>query len=176
MLCAIIIVDAASTNRLLRVRQIAERFGYPPKKVHGHITLATYTGNDEEGFISSCKAILSKLGKFPVYYDKVEAWESMSGVKSFIVAVPRKEYVIVTLQKEISRDWATDLNEWTREDNWNPHTSLIHVPGIDISDVAIAMQTEFDPFVAQIDRIEFTRVYENEGKWSYEIADFVELQ
>ena len=176
MLCAIIIVDAAATDRLLRVRQIAERFGYPPKEVHGHITLATYTGDDEEGFISSCRAILSKFGKFPVYYDKVEAWEAVSGVKTFIVAVPRKEHTIVALQKEISRVWAADLNEWTRGDVWSPHTSLIHVPGKDLSDVAEAMQEEFEPFAAKIDRIEFTRVYENEGKWSYEIADSVELQ
>ena len=176
MLCAIIIIDADAADRLLKVERIAERFGCPPKHVHGHITLATYTGDDEEGFISSCKTILSGFGKFPVYYDKVEAWESMSGVKTFIVAVPRKEHTIVALQKEISKGWSADLNEWTREDAWNPHTSLVHVPGTDLSDVAEAMQAEFEPFAAQIDRIEFTRVYENEGKWSYEIADFVELQ
>ena len=176
MLCAIIVIDSDATERLSEVERIAERFGYPPKNVHGHITLATYIGDDEEKFISSCKTILSGFGKFPVYYDKVEAWESMSGIKSFIVAVPRKEYAIVTLQEEISKDWTADLNSWTQKDTWNPHTSLKHVPGTDLSDVAKAMQVEFEPFVAQIDRIEFTRVYENEGKWSYEIADFVELQ
>lgn len=176
MLCAIIIVDADATERLARIEQIAERFGYPPKNVHGHITLATYTGDDEESFISSCKAILSKFGKFPVYYDKIEAWEGMPGVKTFIVAVPRKEHTIVSLQKEISKAWSADLNEWTREDTWSPHTSLIHVPGTDLSDVAEAMQGEFEPFAAQIDRIEFTHVYESEDKCTFEIADFVKLQ
>ncbi len=176
MLCAIIAIDSDAADRLLKVEQIAERFGYPSKNIHGHITLATYTGEDEAGFISSCKSILSDFGKFPVYYDKVEAWEAMSGVKTFIVAVPRKEHSIVSLQKEISKTWSADLNEWTREDTWSPHTSLIHVPGMDLSDVAEAMQKEFEPFAAQIDRIEFTRVSENEGKWSYEIADAVELQ
>lgn len=176
MLCAIIVIDSDAAELLAKIEQIAERFGFPPKNVHGHITLATYIGDDEEAFLSSCKSILSGYGKFPVYYDKVEAWTSMSGVKSFIVAVPRKERAIVNLQKEISKGWSADLNEWTREDTWNPHTSLIYVPGTDLSAVAEAMQREFEPFVTQIDRIEFTRVYESEDRCSFEIADFVELQ
>ncbi len=176
MLCAIVIVDSEAEARLLKVEKIAERFGFPSKNVHGHITLATYMGDDEEAFMSSCKSILSGYGKFPVYYDKVEAWASVSGVKTFIVAVPRKEPVIVNIQKEISQSWSTDLNKWTREDAWNPHTSLMHIPGVDLSDVAEAMQKEFKPFVAQIDRIEFTRVFEDEDKCSFETAGLIKLQ
>lgn len=176
MLCVIIIVDTDTTARLTKTEQIAERFGYPPKKVHGHITLATYTGKNEEDFLSSCKEILSGYEKFPVYYDKVEAWTSTPGVKSFIVAVPRMDHAIVTLQKEISQNWTADLNQWTQANQWHPHTSLLHAPGVDLSAVAEAMQAEFEPFTAQIDRIEFTHVFEDENKCSFETVDCIELQ
>ena len=176
MLCAIAIIDPAATERLTKLRQIAERFGIPPRDVHGHVTLATYIGDDEEAFISTCKAILSGYEKFPVYYDKVEIWPSESGAKSFIVAAPRKEHTIVSIQREIARSWPADLNEWTREDMWSPHTSLLYVHEADLSAVAEAMQREFEPFVTQADRIEFSRVYENEGKFSYEIVGFIELR
>ena len=176
MLCAIIKVNSAARERLMKLEQIPERFGFPPRNLHGHITLATYIGDDEEEFISSCKAILSGYGKFPVYYDKVEAWISTFGARSLIVAVPRKEHTIVAIQKEISQQWSAYLNEWTQEDVWNPHTSLLYVSGTDLDAVAEAMQEEFEPFVTEIDRIEFSSIHENEGKFTYETVDFIELQ
>lgn len=176
MLCVIAIIDSAATARLIKAEQIAEHFGIPSQNVHGHITLATYIGNDEERFISSCKRILSNHGKFPVYYDKIEAWTSTSGASSFIVAVPRKEHTLVAIQKEISKEWSAYLNKWTQESVWNPHTSLLYIPGADLDIVAEAMQEEFEPFVTQISRIEFTHVYENEVESSIEIVDFFELQ
>ena len=172
MLCAIVIIDSAATERLVKLEQTAERFGIPPQDVHGHVTLATYVGDDEDAFISSCKSILSDYRKFPVYYDAIEAWVCKSGMKSLIVAAPRKEPVIVAIQREISRSWSADLNDWTREERWRPHTSLLYVQGADLSPVAEAMQEEFEPFVTQADRIEFSRVLEN----GYEVVDFVELQ
>lgn len=176
MLCAIVKLDPAARDRLMKLEQIPERFGFPPRNLHGHITLATYIGDDEEGFISSCKAILSGHGKIPVYYDKVEAWTSTFGARSLIVAVPRKEQMITTIQKEISRQWSAHLNEWTQEDTWTPHTSLLYVSGTDLDAVAEAMQEEFVPFVTEADRIEFSRIQEIEGKFSYETVDFIELQ
>ena len=176
MLCVIVKVNSAARERLMKLEEIPERFGFPPRNLHGHITLATYIGDDEKEFISSCKAILSNYGKFPVYYDKVEAWISTFGARSLIVAVPRKEPTIVSIQREISRQWSAYLNEWTQEDVWNPHTSLLYVSRTDLTAVAEAMQEEFEPFAAEIDQIEFSRVQEIEGKFTYETVDFVELQ
>lgn len=172
MLCAIAIIDPAATERLVKLEQVTERFGIPPQDVHGHVTLATYVGDDEDAFISSCKSILSGYGKFPVYYDTVGTWICKSGMKSFIGAFPRKEPTIVAIQKEIAGIWSAYLNEWTQEDVWKPHTSLLYVQGADLSTVAEAMQEMFEPFVAQVDRIEFSRVYEN----GYEIIDSFELR
>lgn len=176
MLCAIAIIDPAAAARLTELRRIAERSGVPPRDVHGHITLATYIGADEAGFISSCKAILSGRPKFPVCYHAVEVWASESGTKSLIVAAPRKDPAIAAIQREIARACPAGLNKWTREDAWKPHTSLLYVPGADLSPVAEAMRQAFEPFVTQVDRIEFSRVYENQGKFSYETAETILLE
>lgn len=175
MVCAIAMIDQAATGRLAKAVQTAERFGYPPKEVHGHITLAAYIGDDEERFISSCKEILSKHRRFPVYYDKIEAWSTTSGTGSFIVAVPRKDNAIVTIQKEISKEWSAYLNKWTQADTWNPHTFLLYRPGVNLDTAAEAMREEFEPFVTQISRVEFTRVHDDDES-VIDAVDFIELK
>ena len=112
MLCAIAKIDSGSRDRLVELAKLTQAFGIPPRNVHGHITLATYTGDDEDGFMSSCKAVLSGYEKFSVCYDKIEVWNP----STIIVAVPRKEGTIAAVQKEISRGWAADLDKWTQED------------------------------------------------------------
>lgn len=172
MLCVIAIIDSAATKRLAILEQITERFGIPPQSVHGHITLATYTGDEEAAFITSCKAILSGYGKFSVCYDKIELWTATSGARSVLVAAPQKGHEMAAIQRKIAGSWSAQLNEWTQEDTWTPHTTLLYVPGADLDLVAEAMRKEFAPFAAQIDRIDFSRVYENR----YEIIDSFELQ
>lgn len=170
MICAIAKIDPASTERLAKLRRMANDFGVFPRELHGHITLATYTGGDEAGFIASCKAILSGYGKFSVHYDEVDIWASVPESESIIVAAPRREPVMAAMQKEIARAWAADLNEWTQEDVWRPHTTLLYAPGADLAAIAAAMQKEFAPFTAQVDRIEFSRV-----NGEIKTIDFAEL-
>lgn len=158
MLCAIAKIDPASTERLAKLRRMANDFSIFPRELHGHITLATYTGEDEAGFIASCKAILSGYQKFTVRYEKVEIWVSVPVSESIIVAAPRREPVMAAIQKEFARAWAADLNEWTQVDVWRPHTTLLYAPGADLAAIAAAMQQEFEPFSAQVDRIEFSQV------------------
>ena len=172
MLCVIAIIDPAASARLAKLEQIAGRFGVPPQGVHGHITLATYTGDEEAAFLASCKAVLAGCGKFSVRYEDIQLWTAASGARSVLVAAPRKEGGIAAVQKAVARGWSEQLNEWTREDVWTPHTTLLYVPGADLDRIAGAMREEFEPFFARIDRIEFSRVYEN----GYEIVDFIELQ
>lgn len=167
MLCAIAKIDPAASELLVSLAKLTEGFGIPPRNVHGHITLATYIGNDENEFISSCKTILSGCGKFSVCYDKLEVWNP----STIIVAVPQKENAIAAIQKEISKKWAADLDQWTQADVWQPHTTLVTNPQADFYTIVKVMQEKFKPFVAQIDQVEFSRVYEN----GYEIIDCVEL-
>ncbi len=168
MVCAIAIIDADAREQLAELAKLTERFGITPRNIHGHITLATYIGNNESGFVSSCKESLSAHNKFSVCYEKIEIW----GPPDFIVAAPPKDNVIVAIQEEITRNWTQDLNEWTQADVWQPHTTLVTNPQADFQAIAKVMQEKFKPFAARIDRIEFSRVYET----GYEIIDCVELQ
>lgn len=174
MLCAIAKIDSTATERLVELHQIAERFGIPPRSVDGHITLATYIGDDEGEFISSCKEILAGYKKFSICFDKIEVFASVS----VIVAVPRAESIICAIQKKIARRWAADLNEWTQENIWHAHTTLVNSPQADLcttdelNAIAKAMQEKLEPVVAQIDGIEFTHRGEN----GFERIDFIELE
>lgn len=169
MTCAIVIIDPAATERLRSLRRLAEPFGAPPKNVHGHITLATYIGEDEGRFISSCKSILSGYKRFSVHYDSIAIFDA----SAVIVAVPRREDPLAAMQKDIASVWDADLNVWTKKDMWNPHTSLLYSRQLDLPVILNAMQKEFDPFTAQVDRIEFTHIGEDE---SIEPAGFLALQ
>ncbi len=170
MLCAVAKLDPVSTERLAKLRRMANQFGIFPKELHGHITLATYTGEDEAAFIASCKAILSGYGKFAVCYDKVDIWVSVPESESIIVAVPRRETAMAAMQKEIAQTWAADLNEWTQADVWRPHTTLLYAPGADLAAIAAAMQREFASFTAQVDTVKFSRV-----NGEVKAVDFAEL-
>ncbi len=168
MLCAIAKIDSDARERLVKLQMISERFGIPPRNLYGHITLAAYIGNDEGGFISSCKANLSGYKKFSVFYNRIEALASTS----IIAAVPRTEETVAAIRRGISGSWSEDLNEWTRAGVWRAHTTLVYDPQADLYAIAAAMREAFEPFGAQVDRIEFSRVYEK----GYEIIDFIELQ
>jgi len=168
MLCAIAKLDPAASERLMELAKLTDSFGIPSRNVYGHITLATYVGDDEDRFISSCKAVLSGYEKFSICFDKIEVFASTS----MIAAVPRAGKTIAAIQAGISRRWAADLNEWTRENVWQPHTTLVYDPHSDLEPIAKIMREKLEPFAAQVDRIEFSRVYEN----GYEIIDFIELR
>lgn len=167
MLYVIAMIDPAAQKRLARLRELAVPFGIPLRDIHGHITLAAFAGTDEDGFLSSCKAILARYRKFSVEYEKIEIFASTSA----IVAAPRKDGPLDAIQREIAERWAADLNQWTRRDVWHPHTTLAYHPTADLGAVAGAMRAEFEPFAAQVERVEFSRELENR----YEIIDSIKL-
>lgn len=167
MLYVIARIDPAARKRITRMRQLAVPFGIAPREVHGHITLAGYTGGDEGKFVSSCKTILSGYGKFSVRYDEIKLFASTSA----IVAAPRKDGALDAIQREISNAWEAGLNEWTRREVWQPHTTVAYHPTADLEAITEIMREEFEPFTAEVSRIEFSREYDGR----YEIIDFIEL-
>ena len=168
MLCVIAIIDKNSRDQLLKVQSIGEKFGIPPRHLHGHITLATYLGSEEDAFISSCKETLSKYRTCTVRYEKIQ----ILSATSIIVATPSRDSTLTDMQKGISDHWHEEMDHWTRADVWEPHTTLVHKPGFDLEPAAKAMQKIFKPFSAMIDRVEFSRVCEN----GYEILETVPLK
>ena len=167
MLCAIAKIDTKSREQLLTLQQVTERFGITARKVYGHITLATYIGEDDSTFIASCKEILSAYAPFFVYYEKVEVLSTTS----IIVASPRKENTLLGIHNDIVSHWGVSLDNWTNNDRWQPHTTLIYNPKIDLQVIAEVMQKEFIPIFAHVTRIEFSQVTKN----GYEIVDSIDL-
>lgn len=167
MLCVIAKLDERSSARLNMIRGAAGRFGIGPKPVYGHITLAAYTGGDEKGFISACKEILGHFEPFEVLYERIDVLEATS----IIVASPKNEGALDSIHREIAAAFENELDVWTRGSAWRPHTTLLYKPGTDLYPIARAMSEDFEPFPAQVQKVEFSLAEDSE----YEIIDRITL-
>ena len=112
MLCVIAKIDPASRARLLELQKEIEKLGIPVRALHGHITLASYIGEDEAAFLASCKEILSGYRAFPVYYDRIEVLASTH----IVVASPRREGRLEVLQRQTAAQWEEELTDYTKAD------------------------------------------------------------
>ena len=167
MLCVLARIDAQARERLLALQRVRERFGLTGSDLYGHITLATYIGEEEGAFLASCRDILSAYTPFSVYYEKVEVLRATS----ILVASPRKEGTLFAIHRDIAAQWGPCLDVWTGGELWRPHTTLLYNPQIDLQGIAEAMRTEFVPFFARVAEIEFSQVTEN----GYRIVDSIDL-
>ena len=167
MLCVIAKLDDASTEKL-EMLSFNSFTGYAETKpLHGHITIASYIGHDEERFISFCKDMMDRVGSFPVEYEKTEVLEETS----IIVAVPSKTDLLDSMHQIIVAQYDDSLDLWTRNDKWYPHTTLLYSPEMDLHALCRKMMESFKPISAKICRIEFSHVLED----SYEIVDGIDL-
>lgn len=80
---------------------------------------------------------------------------------SIIVVSPRNEKTLFDLHHDIAARWGPYLDHWTKNDFWQPHTTLMYSPQIDLQMIAEGMRKEFRPFLAQVTRIELSLVTEN---------------
>lgn len=169
MLCVIAKFDDASTEKLTRILNSAFSDPDSLKPVHGHITVATYMGSDENGFIRCCREILEGIPAFSVNIGSIEVFTATS----VIVAVPEKNEILEKIHRGIASKYEDELNEWTRRDRWEPHSSLFYEdPAADLNGLRNEMMKTFAPFSAQIERIEFSKVLEK----GFSIADRVALR
>lgn len=167
MLCVIAKLDDAVTNKLDEIRKAAFPDGRAFRPLHGHITIATYTGEEEAGFIQFCRKLLNGVSAFSVEYRALEVLEATS----IIIATPEKSGVLESLHQSIAERYENDLDKWTRTELWYPHTTLLYDPQTDLHAICRQMSERFAPFSADIRRIEFSRVLET----GYEIIDHVDL-
>ena len=77
----------------------------------------------------------------------------------------------MSVQRMVTKGHDEMLDQWTHNESWQPHTTLVHQPGMKLDRVAEAMQAEFRLFEARIEQIEFSRVTEH----GYEIVGHVML-
>ena len=166
MLCVIAKLNAEATEKLMSIRTAALSDA-ALKPLHGHITIASYTGNHEAQFVQFCKSQIAGISPFLVRYERIEVLEDTS----IIVASPEKSGALEVLHRCIAEAYNDSLNPWTQADRWYPHTTLLYEPNLDLHRICGEMSGHFTPFSAQISRIEFSRVLES----GYESIDHVEL-
>lgn len=166
MLCVIAKLNEEATEKLMSIRAAALSDA-ALKPLHGHITVASYTGDRQAEFIQFCKSQIAGISPFPVRYDRIEVLEDTS----IIVASPEKSGTLEALHRRIAEAYNDSLNPWTQADRWYPHTTLLYDPNLDLHRICGEMSGHFTPVSAQISRIEFSRVLES----GYEIIDCVEL-
>ena len=167
MLCVIAKLDPEATEklRLLQTAALEGRKGYPP--LYGHITLAAWIGENEEGFVRACGPLVRSVRPFTVTYRSVEALTETS----ILAAVPEKVGGLLRLHARIAERFGASLNGWTAGNSWVPHTTLLFDPGADLMDLRDRVREVFVPFRTVVRRIEFSRVLED----GYRIVESTEL-
>lgn len=154
MLCVIAKLDKRSTEKLTAVQKAAAPdAGLKP--LYGHITLASYMGDDEASFTAFCATLLKGVSRFAVKYTHLAVLEETS----IVAALAEKAGVLKDLHRRIAEVYYDSLNEWTRSNEaWLPHTTLLYDPKADLPAVCRKMAADFAPFTAGIVGIEFSRV------------------
>ena len=167
MLCVIAKLNDSAADTLVKLQRAAASHVSEMKPLYGHITIASYVGDDESGFVRSCKQLLKGFSAFEVVYDKVEVLDETS----VIVVTPVKSEPLSSLHQRIAELFYDSLDRWTKDYTWYPHTTLIFDTQSDLHDICNKMAASFAPFKAEVRTIEFSRVCEN----TYEIIDRIEL-
>jgi len=167
MLCLLARIDDLAKEKLFLLQKAAEKHGVPRRHLHGHITIAVYTGTDEAGFIESCKTIADHFSVFSFRYDHLQILREPSTIS----ACPLKEGMLLELHKRVAAQWMQEMNHWTQSDIWLPHTTLLQDTQADLDRLLQILQNTFEPFEAKVVRLEFSAVRPD----GYEIVDFVDL-
>ena len=163
MLCVIAKLSEEAAETLAGIRCAALPEDEGAKRLYGHVTIASYTGADEAGFLRACKALLEGTPRFAVEYERIEVLEETS----ILAAIPGKSGPLETLHRRIAERYEGDLDQWTRADRWYPHTTLLYGPALDLQELCRRMRAAFHPFSAVVCRIEFSRVLDT----GYEVLD-----
>ena len=70
MLCVLAKLSDDATEKLNALKGSAIPDNEGAKPLHGHITLASYEGEDEAGFTRSCKELFNDIRHFDIRYEK----------------------------------------------------------------------------------------------------------
>ncbi len=167
MLCVIARIDPGSRDRLAALRRSTKARDRRMGELYGHVTLATYLGEEETRFVASCRELFAGRPAFTVRYLEIEPLPATS----ILVASLEKEGSLLSLHDEIAAAWGGSLDKWTGTALWKPHTTLLYDPEGDLPALAAVLREAFTPFTARVERIEFSRV-EGEG---YTILGSVDL-
>lgn len=167
MLCVIAKLSEEAREKLLYVQNTVESFGLKKRPLYGHITLGTFVEGNEELLMERCRKALRGINPVKVCYEEILELDETY----IVVAVLKRSAELLDLQRSVVQGQEELLDRWTHSEIWQPHTTLVHEPGMELKAVRDAMQAVFEPFETVIERVDFSRVTEN----GYEIIGHVML-
>lgn len=167
MLCMIAKLDGEATEKLRALQRAARGEDLPGRPLYGHVTLASYTGAEEERFLRFGRELAEGRPAFSLVYRQLLVLEETS----ILVAAPERAEALEELHRRAAAAWKDDLDPWTRGDRWFPHTTLFYGPEADLQGICRRMAASFVPFPARVCGIEFSRVRES----GYEIVESIRL-
>lgn len=168
MLCVIARLDEQAVSLLQELQSAAVQWGAAPRRIHGHITLVSYMGEDEQAFLAHCKQILRTTDMFSVEYEALTVLRETD----IIVASPRKTDQLRELHRSLGSGYWERLDRWSQKEIWRPHTTLVYGLDLNLDQLCRLMWDRFHPFAAWVTKIEFSRVTAD----GYEIVDFIDLK
>lgn len=157
MICVIAKLDDSATAELTSVIKRAFPADKVIKPIYGHITIASYIGNDEDCFVRSCMDKLGGGKSFDVCFEKIVVLAETS----IIAAIPKRSEQIDDLYNTIEKMFGNDLDKWSRKEYRCPHTTLYYDPQSDLEGICSLISGSFVPFFAKVRAIEFSRVADN---------------
>ena len=167
MLCVIAKIDDSARAQLDALCKIVGEFNLPARYLHGHITLVTYLGHEEEEFIERCKSALHGQTAFPVCYNRIELLLPTPS----IVASPDMTQELCAIHELLLAVAPSELDVWSSRELWHPHTTLFYHTEANLQAISERMNECFAPFHAKVCRVEFSKVTDS----GYEILDSVVL-
>ena len=167
MLCVIAKIDDVARARLDVLCKTAEEFGFPARYLHGHITVVTYLGQNEEKFMERCREVLENQTSFSVFYNRIELLTPTPS----IVASPEMTQELTSIHAGLAAVAPTELDTWSSAELWHPHTTLFYHTEANLQVISERMKESFLPFSAEILKIEFSKVTDN----GYIILDSITL-
>lgn len=170
MLCVIAKIDKKSEEKLRELKDVESLFNIKTKPIYGHVTLLTYLNDNEKELINYCKEILQDFNSFYIKYDDIDIFRNTSAV----IAKVKKDGMLLDLHNKLTSKYSGNLDCWTNNDKWTPHSTLIWKQGINLDEIAAEIKKQFKSFYAHVESIEFFRVLEDDNN-KYEFVDRIEL-
>ena len=168
MLCVIGKIDEQAREALWQAQGAVEEFGLKRRPLYGHVTLATFVDGDEAEMMRECTTALKDEHSVHIEYEKIAELDETY----IVVALLKKSKDLQELQKKAVGNFDRNLDRWTHSENWTPHTTLAHHPGMYLEPVRKAMQAQFSEVKGKIKRIEFSKVLSD----GYEIVGGFDLE
>lgn len=153
-ICAILVLDEESQERVNHLRREMVAHGLPPGSVHGHVTLAHFHKMDPDTLITWTRNFLQDRTPFDLIFNKVDH------LGPCLVFYAEDSEILNSWYEEYNQhfDYFSDPFTSLREGQWTPHATLFCDEKMDKAEQLIEVKRIFKPFRARVVRLELSEI------------------